>query len=40
MAMDDAPPVAWHVQDITAADAALVAEYGLRPGLGLSLTTF
>ena len=40
MAMDDAPPVAWHVQDITAADAALVAEYGLASGLGLSLTSF
>ena len=40
MAMDDTPPVAWHVQDITAADAALVAEYGLAPGLGLSLTSF
>jgi hypothetical protein len=40
MAMDDAPPVAWHVQDITVADAALVAEYGIARGVGLSLTTF
>jgi hypothetical protein len=40
MAMDDGPPVAWHVQDITVADAALVAEYGIARGLGLSLTSF
>lgn len=40
MAMDDAPPVAWHVQDITVADAALSAEYGVAPGVGLSLTSF
>ncbi|HEU0092826.1 MAG TPA: hypothetical protein VFS78_11965 [Vicinamibacteria bacterium] len=40
MAMDDAPPVAWHVQDLTVADAALVAEYGVARGVGLSLTSF
>jgi hypothetical protein len=40
LALDDAPPVAWHVQDITVADAALRAEYGLAHGLGLSLTSF
>ena len=40
MALDDAPPVAWHVQDITVADAAVRAEYGLARGLGLSLTSF
>jgi hypothetical protein len=40
MAMDDAPPVAWHVQDFTIAEAALVAEYGLARGVGLSLTSF
>jgi hypothetical protein len=38
--VDDAPPVAWHVQDITVADAAVVAEYGLARGLGLNLTSF
>src|ERR1700682_5066682 len=40
MAMDDAPPVAWHVQDLRVADAALIAEYGLARGVGLSLTSF
>jgi hypothetical protein len=40
MAMDDAPPVMWHVQDFTIADAGLVTEYGLGRGLGLSLTSF
>jgi hypothetical protein len=40
MAMEDGPPVAWHVQDITVADAALVSEYGLARGVGLSLTGF
>jgi len=40
MAVDDAPPVAWHVQDLTVADAALVAEYGVARGVGLSLTSF
>jgi hypothetical protein len=40
MAMDDAPPVAWHVQDIRVADVAWVAEYGVTRGLGLSLTSF
>jgi hypothetical protein len=37
---EDGPPLVWHVQDITVADAALVAEYGLAPGLGLNLTSF
>ncbi len=32
--------MAWHVQDITVADAALVAEYGLARRLGISLTSF
>jgi hypothetical protein len=36
----DEPPVAWHVQDITVADAAFVTEYGIARGLGLSLTAF
>jgi hypothetical protein len=40
MAMDDGPPVAWHVQDITVGDAAFVTEYGIARGLGLSLTAF
>jgi hypothetical protein len=37
---EDGPPLVWHVQDIEVADAALVAEYGLARGLGLSLTSF
>jgi len=37
---EDGPPLVWHVQDITVADAVFVAEYGLRPGLGLNLTSF
>src|SRR5260221_10880788 len=40
MATDDAPPLAWHVQDLTVADAAVVAEYGVARGIGLSLTSF
>src|SRR5438045_5413565 len=40
MAMDDVAPVAWHVQDITLAEAVLSAEYGLAHGLGLGLTSF
>jgi hypothetical protein len=32
--------VAWHVQDITVADAAFVTEYGIAPGFGLNLTAF
>src|SRR5437762_2403403 len=40
MAMDDVPPVAWHVQDLTLADAVFTAEYGLTRDLGLGLTSF
>jgi hypothetical protein len=40
MAMDDAPPVAWHVQDITLANTSLAAEYGLARGVGLALASF
>jgi len=40
MAMDDAPPVAWHVQDITLANGTLRAEYGVRRGVGLALVSF
>jgi hypothetical protein len=38
--LEDGPPVAWHVQDITVADAAFLTEYGIAPGVGLSLTAF
>jgi hypothetical protein len=40
MAMDDAPFMTWHVQDITVGDAVFVGEYGVARGLGLSLTSF
>ena len=37
---EDGPPLVWHVQDIRVADVVAVAEYGLKPGLGLNLTAF
>src|SRR4029079_15494033 len=35
---EDGPPLVWHVQDIRVADVVAVAEYGLKPGLGLNLS--